>query len=33
MSADEVAIICLALLDVAICLAIYNLMDGKFLSG
>jgi hypothetical protein len=29
MRADEIVIVCLALLDVAICWAIYDLMDGK----
>ncbi len=35
MRADEIVIVCLALLNVAICWAIYVLMDGKLniLSG
>jgi hypothetical protein len=35
MRADEIVIVCLTLLDVAICWALYDLMDGKLniLSG
>jgi hypothetical protein len=36
MRAEEIVIVCLAILDVAICWAIYQLIDGKFthvLSG
>ena len=33
MNTDEIVIVCMALLNVAICLAIYNLMDAKLLSG